>query len=89
MNETDKRKAFQRVKAMSNDMFWDWMNLMHSRAYDKAVQHYTEAADIVLTTKQRESLHAKAVDIRETWDGIREVTLSDTEAEQIIGRRTS
>jgi hypothetical protein len=89
MNETDKRKAFQRVKAMSNDHFWSWMNLMHSRAYDKAVQHYTEAAGIVLTTKQRESLHAKAVEIRETWDGIREVTLSDTEAEQIIGRRTS
>lgn len=79
MDERQKRRVFQWVKSLSTEKFWTWMNYLHSKAYAKAVQHYTEAAEIVLPPKLQKQLHAKATEIRETWDGIREMTLEETE----------
>lgn len=79
MNEIDKRKAFQRVKSMSNEQFWDWMNWMHSRAYAAAVKHYTESAEMVLPPRLQKQLHDKATEIRESWDGMKTVSMDKTE----------
>jgi len=68
-----KVKIFQSIKNMTNDQFWTEMDRIHSLAYDLAVKHYTEAGQIVLTPKQQNSLHAKAVEIREVWDGISKI----------------
>lgn len=55
------------------------MNWLHSRAYAAAVQHYTEAAEIVLPPRLQKQLHAKATEIRELWDGMKTVTMDETE----------
>lgn len=81
MNRKQKREAFQRIKKMSADEFWRYMNILHSRAYGLAQKHYEEAMDIMLQPKQKKSVVTKAHEIREYWDGVREVTTSDTEAE--------
>lgn len=79
MNNVDydrmKRRTFNEIKGWSNARFWDWMNKIHSGAYFKAVGHYKEAAEVVLPPRLQQPLHDKALEIRETWDGIREVTL--------------
>ncbi|MFU1797350.1 hypothetical protein ACM1RC_26025 [Paenibacillus azoreducens] len=80
MTEQERRKAFQKVKSFSNDRFWSWMNYIHSRAYAKAAQHYEEAMSIVLQPKQAAAVKAKALEIRETWDGMATITMDDTEA---------
>lgn len=90
MDDRQKRRVFQRVKAMTNDGFWAWMNWLHSQAYAKAVQHYTEAAEIVLPPRLQEQLHDKATEIREVWDGIEAVTLDETtgdEFDKIMGNK--
>ena len=89
MDERQQRRIFQWVKSLSNEKFWSWMNWLHSQAYAKAVQHYTEAAEIVLPPRLQKQLHAKATEIRETWDGMATVTLDDTdgtEFDQVLGR---
>ncbi|WP_209445854.1 hypothetical protein [Paenibacillus etheri] len=53
---------------MSNDKFWKYMNVLQTRAYTKAENHYQEAMDVVLTPKQKASVVAKANEIRELWD---------------------
>lgn len=86
MTQDDKRRLFQRVKSMSLDYFCTWMNLLHTKAYRKAEQHYQEAMEIVLQPKQANAVIAKANEIRETWDGMREIKLTDTEAVDLILR---
>lgn len=89
MNEIQKRKAFQKIKSMTNDQFWQWMNWLHSQAYAKAVEHYTDAAEIVLPPRLQKQLHAKATEIRELWDGMATITLDDTtgqEFDRVMGR---
>jgi hypothetical protein len=86
MNEIDRRKAFQRVKGMTNEQFWNWMNLVHSQAYFKAVQHYEEAAAIVLPPRQQKQLKEKAAQIREQWDGMATIDMDETEAAELLGR---
>lgn len=78
MTEEQRRRYFQRMKSMSNEKFWQAMNELHTKAYAKAMQHYHEAMDIILTTKQRAAVIAKATEIRESWDGMRTVTYDDT-----------
>jgi len=88
MDERQKRRIFQWIKTLSNEKFWSWMNWVHSRAYAAAVQHYTEAAEIVLPPKLQKQLHEKAAEIREQWDGMRAVTLEETEGvefERVMG----
>jgi len=79
VNEQERRRAFQKVKSMSNNKFWNWMNFIHSRAYAKAAQHYEEAMAIVLQPKQAAAVKAKATEIREQWDGMTTITMDDTE----------
>lgn len=55
------------------------MNVLHTRAYTKAENHYQEAMDIVLTPKQKAAVVAKANEIRELWDGMPSITLDATE----------
>ena len=55
--------------------------VLHSRAYGLAQKHYEEAMDVVLQPKQKAAVVAKAHEIRELWDGLREITTSETEAE--------
>lgn len=81
MNRNQKREAFQKFKKLNADQFWKHMNVLHSRAYGLAQKHYEEAMDIVLQPKQKKAVVAKAHEIRELWDGVREVTTSDTEVE--------
>ncbi|MEK5419409.1 hypothetical protein [Paenibacillus sp. FSL L8-0708] len=51
MTETEQRRHFQRIKSLSTNKFWKYMNVLHTRAYTKAENHYQEAMDIVLTPK--------------------------------------
>lgn len=91
MDERQRRRIFQWIKTLSNDRFWSWMNWLHSRAYAAAVKHYTEAAEIVLPPRYQKALHEKATEIREAWDGMKTVTLEETEGvefERVMGLRT-
>jgi hypothetical protein len=83
VNEQERRRAFQKVKSMSNDKFWNWMNFIHSRAYAKAAQHYEEAMAIVLQPKQASAVTAKATEIREKWDGMATITMDETEGMEL------
>jgi hypothetical protein len=83
MDERERRRAFQKVKSMSNDKFWNWMNFIHSRAYGKAAQHYEEAMGIVLQPKQAAAVKAKATEIREQWDGMATITMDETEGTEL------
>jgi hypothetical protein len=86
MDAIAKRKARQRMQRATDQQFWDEMNQIHSAAYFKAVQHYQEAAAIVLPPRYQKQLDAKAIEIRETWDGIREITMDKTEASERMKR---
>jgi len=89
MDDRQKRRIFQRVKAMTNDQFWAWMNWLHSQAYAKAVENNTDAAEIVLPPRLQKQLHAKATEIRELWDGMATITLDDTTGQEfdlVMGR---
>jgi hypothetical protein len=79
MSREDKRAFYQRVRKAGYREFWRIMDEFHSRAYRLAEQHYQEAMDIVLTPKKKAAVLAKAREIRELWDGIREVTVDATE----------
>ncbi|MEC0169884.1 hypothetical protein [Paenibacillus graminis] len=79
MDEQQRRKVFQWVKSLTNAKFWSWMNFVHSRAYAKAQQHYEEAMSIVLQPKQAAAVTSKAKEIRESWDGMAEITMEETE----------
>lgn len=81
MNRDEKRRFFQRIKSTTNEKFWSIMNVFHTRAYAAAERHYGEAMDIVLTPKQKAAVIAKAIEIRELWDGMATVTTDDTELE--------
>jgi len=83
MNEEQRRRAFQKIKSFSNKKFWAWMNFIHSRAYAKAEQHFTESMSIVLQPKQAAAVLAKVKEIREQWDGMDTITMDDTEAAEL------
>lgn len=83
MNEQQRRRAFQKIKSFTNDKFWTWMNMIHSRAYAKAQQHYEEAMSIVLQPKQAAAVKSKAQEIREQWDGMATITMEDTEVAEL------
>jgi len=79
MDDRQKRRIFQWIKTLTTERFWSWMNWVHSRAYAAAVQHYTEAAEIVLPPRLQKALHEKAREIREMWDGMRTISMDETE----------
>lgn len=76
--EREFRRFFQQVKSMSRKSFQEAMNMLHSRAYAAAERQYGEAMDIVLTPKQKAAVVAKAIEIRELWDGMATVTTDKT-----------
>jgi hypothetical protein len=79
MNRDQKRRIFQRLKTLSVDKFWEEMNILHTRAYAAAERHYQEAMQIELQPRQAAAVIARAVKIREEWDGMERVTIDDTE----------
>ncbi|OAS21154.1 hypothetical protein [Paenibacillus oryzisoli] len=81
MDDNQKRRFFQKIKQLTHEKFWSVMNIYHTRAYAAAERHYGEAMDIVLTKKQKEAVVAKAIQIREEWDGMMTVTTDETENE--------
>lgn len=68
--EGNKRRHFQRVKSLSQSHFEQYMNLVLSRAYEKAEQHYEEALYIALPPKLQEAVRSQVEKIRVDWDGI-------------------
>lgn len=79
--EEEFRRFFQKIKSMSVKRFQEAMNVLHTRAYAAAERQYGEAMDIVLTPKQKAAVIAKAIEIREQWDGMGTVTTDKTIAE--------
>lgn len=83
MDDQQRKRIFQKVKSMTTQGFWKWMNSVHTRAYALAQKHYDEAMSIALQPKQAAAVKAKAQEIRESWDGIVTVTIEDTEAAEL------
>lgn len=79
MNRETMRLHHQRIKKMSTKDFKNEMDILHSRAYELAAKHFTEAMEIELQPKQRMAVLERAKKIREEWDGINEVTVEVTE----------
>lgn len=85
MNDNEKfRRFFQRLKSCTNERARNVMNILHSRAYGKAQEHYGLAMDICLTPKQKAAVEAKAAEIREMWDGMHTITIDDTESAEFF-----
>lgn len=80
LDERQRRRIFQNVKGMTNEGFWMWMNQLHTNAYELAEKHMTEAMQCHPRISKRtiEEVKAKAVDIRENWDGLKTITVDDT-----------
>lgn len=78
MNREQLRDELKRMKKMDLAQFRREMNTIHTRAYELAQKHYHEAMYICLTPKQQQEVIAKAGQIREEWDHIREITVEDT-----------
>lgn len=87
MTPEEKRKTFQRLKALSNESFWRSMNVLHNGAYMAAMRHYGEAMDIILTPKQKAAVEAKAAEIRELWDGMATISIDQTDLRSFYGVR--
>lgn len=83
--DRERRRVFQLLKGWSNDRFWKWMSWLHSKAYDKAIKHMTEAMECtpgISAAKVQEVLE-KTKQIREEWDGLTEIKV---EANELIVR---
>ena len=89
MDEITRRKTFQRIKTMQNDKFWDWMNGIHSQAYFLGQKHMREAMECIpgISKKQIDAAMKKSDEIREDWDGIKTVTIDETEAGKLFNTR--
>jgi len=81
MNRAQRRQEHKVIKKMSDREFWKTMDEVHTRAYELAVKHYGEAMAIVLQPKQAAAVEAKAKEICELWDGLRQtgIKVEDTE----------
>lgn len=82
MNRDERRHYFQQFKKLTANQFWAEMDILHSRAYGLAQKHYEEAMDIALTPKQKAAVVNKAHEIRELWDGMRQISTDVTVEEQ-------
>lgn len=88
MDPIAKRKMRQRLQRATEEQFWNDMNIIHTQAYEMAIKHMTEAMACIpgITKKQQEAVTAKAEEIRETWDGLKTITIEDTEYNAIYGK---
>ncbi|PAD73951.1 hypothetical protein [Paenibacillus campinasensis] len=77
-------RKFQKMKSMSNERFWQEMNDIHTRAYAMGIKHMREAMECHprISKPMVQQVLIKADEIREKWDGLRMVTVDDTESEQ-------
>ena len=85
MNEIQRRKTFQRVKSLTHEQFWQWMNEIHSQAYFLGQKHVREAMSCQprISTSMIEQVMAKADEIRESWDGIPMLDVKETITEMV------
>lgn len=83
--QLDKRKIFQRMKSMTLDQFWQWMNVIHSDSYQLGMKHVKEAMEMHprIYKPMIDEVLDKAKEIREEWDQIQEKEISDDELEHI------
>lgn len=79
-----QRRLFQKVKTLTHKGFWSFMNYGHTNAYRLAERHLSEAMDIVLTPKKKAAVVAKALQIREEWDGINEITVKMDQMQEAL-----
>lgn len=82
MDENQKRRIFQYVKTLTLKKFWQWMNEVHTRAYAMRMNHIQEAMECHprISKPMVEQVLRKAEEIREQWDGLKTVTVEDTES---------
>jgi len=92
MNETQRRKVFQRVKAMTTERFWSWQNWLHTRAYDLSGSHHLEAIrGHPMGGEQMAREIAEMVDSVRGRTGLKTITIDDTEDVEfqiVMGGRT-
>lgn len=81
MDDDQKRRVFQKAKSLTTDKFWSWMNQLHTRAYALAIEHMTYAMSCHprISKPMINQVMEKADEIREQWDGLKAVTVDDTE----------
>lgn len=67
MDERQQRRNFQKLKSLTNEHFWQQMNVLHSKAYYLGQKHVQEAMACIpgITKKQIDAVMAKAVEIFE------------------------
>lgn len=82
LNRKQVRKTLKDLKKLSPRELRDEMNTIHTRAYELAEKHYQEALFIITTPKVQQAVIEKAKEIREKWDGIREITIETTEVKR-------
>ncbi|EPY07438.1 hypothetical protein PAALTS15_09945 [Paenibacillus alvei TS-15] len=95
MDEIQRRKAFQKIKTMTHEQFWTWMNGIHSQAYFMGQEHIVEAmrqhpriyrpmvAKVLESAKDiRESQGMKEINVEDTMERfvIKEAVKDDTES---------
>lgn len=75
MNPITKRKLRQKIQAATDQEFWEIMNWIHTQAYYKGVGHMREAMSCTprISARMIEQVEAKATEIREQWDGLKEI----------------
>ncbi|MFD2614476.1 hypothetical protein [Paenibacillus gansuensis] len=80
MNAIQRRKIFQNVKGMTHEQFWSWMNWVHTQAYWKGQKHLVEAMECTsgISAAKVAAVQEKAKEIRETWDGMHEISVEQS-----------
>lgn len=85
MDEIQRRKAFQKIKTMTHEQFWTWMNGIHSQAYFMGQEHIVEAMrqHPRIYRPMIAKVQGTAKDIRES-QGLKEINIEDTMERFII-----
>ncbi|NOV04742.1 hypothetical protein [Paenibacillus planticolens] len=86
MDDIIKRKFWQRMKGLNFEHFCDAMNELHTRAYELAQQHMTEAMSCQprISANMIAAVKEKAVQIREEWDDCREILTVESTLEKLL-----
>lgn len=88
MNDVQRRKFRQQMQSCTDQQFWDRMNAVHFGAYQTGMKHLLEAMSCHPRISKRmiAEIEAKARQIREEWDGMREVELEFSIDQLLYGR---
>ncbi len=70
----DKKREFQRIKSMTTEHFWDFLERLNTQAYEMGKAHVKEAMQMHprITKPMIEQVMAKVKDVQK-WDGLWEV----------------